>query len=164
MMLISASYTDAKCPPDDAEIYSPCKMYTYVVTGSFQGNPLGYNTVGLNCSRLNLDDDATSEVLDRVLSECQSTLLELRLPLNQLTRVPDQVARFERLGHIALGSNRIQTIPWGVFNFENGLRYLDLQNNSLSSIEAGALHFPSGISIYNYKSSYYLYVIDFVCL
>lgn len=119
--------------PAAAESYSPCTCYEY-------GNQPG--TIYLYCGEKNLDDSRVSEILDVFLTTPGvSTLGNLCLSTNQLTRVPDQVRLFPQLDFVWLNDNKINTsIRSGAFKFnkDTPVKNLDLQRSQLTSIAPGA--------------------------
>ena len=119
------------CPP--AETYSPCTCYEY------SNIP---DTIYLYCGEKNLDDLKVSQILDAFLTTPGvSTLGNLCLIGNRLTRVPSQVHLFPQLDYVWLNDNNISSsIQSGAFTFnkETPVRNLDLQFNQLITIAPGA--------------------------
>ena len=123
------------CPnPSD---YFPCKCEPEVF---FSNGTL----IELNCRDKNLNDSRISEILDSFLSAPEVTsLVILNLGSNQLTRVPDQVRRFDRLESIYLEKNIINIVHSGAFVFpvesSNQQRVeIRLNQNEISQVEPGA--------------------------
>ena len=132
LMMISASTAAVVCPPDDT--YSPCTCYEYTNIP---------DTIYLYCGNNGLDDLKVSQILDVFLTTPGvSTLGNLCLFGNRLTRVPDQVHLFPKLDYVWLEENNISSSIQSkafVFNKETPLRNLDLQHNQLITIAPGAI-------------------------
>ena len=123
------------CPkPSD---YFPCKCEPEIF---FSNGTL----LELNCRDKNINDSRISEILDAFLLTPEVTSLSiLNLGSNQLTRVPDQVRRFDRLESIYLEKNIINSVHSGAFVFpiESQIQQkveIRLNQNEISQVEPGA--------------------------
>jgi Leucine-rich repeat (LRR) protein len=102
-------------------------------------SPIDITSSSLVCSGFDLDDIRVSQILNAFLSlGIDAPITTLSLDSNQLTRVPDQIRLFSKLGYLNLNNNLITTVTTGSFNiavpFELVLQY----NPTLAIIEAGA--------------------------
>lgn len=116
------------CPP--ANLFEPCEC-----------NADSSNvTILLYCSDMNLTDSRTSEILNAFLAPNVSSVSRIELAGNYLTRIPSQLPLFDLLDWAYFNRNDFNgtAIPSGTFNFSAQLKYLNLYNVSITSIEAGA--------------------------
>ena len=120
------------CPPEIA--YTPCYCDEY--------SP---GVLTLDCFARSLGDLRISEILDTFLTNIStsSSLGELLLDLNRLTRVPNQIKYLPQLTLVSLDFNLITSIDSGAFNLcsdaaINPIRYLGLASNQLATINSDA--------------------------
>ena len=129
--VVSIAWAHAITCPPSADL-SPCYCTEFFTP----------NKASLWCVNLNLDDAKMGEILDNYLAagDSVSPLEVLYLDSNQLTRVPNQIARFPSVFYVNLEKNRISSIASGSFNFGAEIPpiRLFLGYNKLLSIEAGA--------------------------
>ena len=108
-------------------------------------------SIYLDCSYQNLNDSATTPILNSFLSNPNvDPVVEMNLSDNQLTQIPNEIRYFDYLQIVDLDFNKILSIKSGAFNFTSRLRYLYLNGNptghKINYIEPGAflgkiLHF-----------------------
>ena len=120
------------CPP--AVLYEPCEC-----------NPdTGNETILVYCSYMNLTDSRTSDILNAFLAPEASPVSRMEFADNLLTRIPSQLPLFDQLNWVFFNRNKFSngTIRSGSFNFTAPVKYLNLYNTSISSIEPGAFQGP----------------------
>ena len=113
-------------------------------------------SIYLDCSNQNLNDTATSPILNSfLLSPGVDPVVEMNLSDNQITQIPNEIHDFGSLQIVDLDFNQIQYIKSGAFNFTSRLRYLYLNGNpngnKINYIEPGAF---LGTSILNFVLIY----------
>ena len=87
-----------------------------------------------------MGDTRISEILNSFLpvNISSSPLTRLDLSGNQLTSIPSQLKKFDRLKYVDLNRNGIQQIPSGAFNFTAKSISLLINNNNLTTIAPDA--------------------------
>ena len=98
---------------------------------------------------MNLDDDRMSRILNSFLSSELNGNLTRRIDLgyNQLTKIPNEIYRFERLQRFALTGNRIASIgslllksaSSSIIGTNRMIKLISLNLNELSEISIGSL-------------------------
>ena len=112
--------------------YEPCECLDW-----------GDSNIKLDCKKISRDksaDTKVSRILKDSLSDSASAQLRtLELVNNQLTQVPRELSKFQRLQNVDFSHNNIHSIYTGSFHFmELFNNELDLSYNGLSHIENGA--------------------------
>ena len=147
LLLQSSLLVDATvCPPVEAILPCICSQWTPTTTYLF-------------CNSRGLIDSQVSDILDAYLNTPNvSQVGDLRLGINNLTRVPVQVKSFNQLQNAYLFDNSITSIESGAFNASdaaNPLKYLSLIENQLTTIAPGA--FKGSNFVYFFPLSFNCY-------
>jgi hypothetical protein len=104
------------------------------------GSPKG--TVVIDCTNSKSTNAHIETVLDHFLTTPGlGPVGAVALGGSQLTSIPTQIAKFDKLSMVSLLDNNIKIIPTGAFNFsssQNSQFMISLKGNQLASIEPGA--------------------------
>lgn len=114
------------------------------------------NGIKIGCAGKNLTDFQISRVLNAFLAPGLSLVQEISAPLNQLTKVPNQVSKFIALQVVDFSSNKITEIPDDdgkpFFNnrYPNDTAFsikISLRNNLIRRVPSGSFCFPSAFKV-----------------
>ena len=104
--------------------------------------------VALECSSKGLTDSQFSSILDTFLACGISPLTRLNANTNSLTKVPSQIVKFTSLWNVDLANNKITSMPAGAFSYPSAtFLYIYLYSNQITSIPSDAFNSPSATSI-----------------
>ena len=95
-----------------------------------------------------------NQTLDAVLnSKGISPVVEFWVSQSSsLTKVPDQISKFNAVQRIGLSSNQITSIPSGALSSSAPSFYIQLWPNQITVISSKSFNFPNAISVTIYLS------------
>ena len=136
-MVDAAVGAKVTCP--NSEIIAPCTCDAYGANVVMHA-PMKENTfAAMNCAFKALDDTAVSRILDAYLGTSNvSPLRYLALDNNNLSKIPEQIPRFNQLNYLLLNKNKITSLPSGSLKFGDTLWHLALAENPIDNLQPGA--------------------------